>query len=155
MRRSVRIGLFALLLVGVIGGSVWAANSPHTKQTPQNQAGSHEPEASPAADELARAVDRLKAQGINSTVAQLGDLAGTYGLGGAVRLVAWADASGKSLAELRALRDGGQGWGQMARDLGLSPGIGWIMGGGHADGHGNAGAHGPDADESAEESPGT
>ena len=33
-----------------------------------------------------------------------------------------------SLADLRALRDDGAGWGQIAHDLGVSPGIGSIMG---------------------------
>ncbi len=65
-------------------------------------------------------------------------LSADYGLGGAVRLLAWADATGMSLADLRALRDDGAGWGQIAHDLGVSPGIGSIMG----QGAGAAGDHG-------------
>ncbi len=69
---------------------------------------------------------------------QLQSLSADYGLGGAVRLLAWADATGMSLADLRALRDDGAGWGQIAHDLGVSPGIGSIMG----QGDGAAGDHG-------------
>ena len=49
-----------------------------------------------------------------------------------------------SLADLRALRDDGAGWGQMAHDLGVSPGIGSIMGqgGGAAGDHGRESAPG-------------
>ena len=167
MNRSVRIALFALLLVGVVGGTVWAAGLPNAGKTPGLLAASHEPEASPAADELARAVDRLKAQGISTDVGHLGDLAAQYGLGGAIRLVAWSDSTGKTVAELRSMRDAGKGWGQMAHELGVSPGIGWIMGNGHAGGNGKAGPsdqqkdHSADADESPEaaespeESPGS
>jgi hypothetical protein len=83
-------------------------------------------------------VDRLHASGIDATSAQLGALAKDYGLGGAVRLLAWADASGKSLDELESMRDSGKGWGQMANELGLNPGIGSIMGQGGEHGRENA-----------------
>ena len=70
-------------------------------------------------------------------------LAAKYGVGGAVRLEAWAKATGKTVAQLAAMRDGGMGWGAIAHQLekadsslNLSPGIGWIMGHGH--GHGNS-----------------
>ncbi len=61
-----------------------------------------------------------------------------------MRLLAWADATGMSLADLRAMRDDGAGWGQIAHDLGVSPGIGSIMGeGGDASGeHGRESAPG-------------
>ena len=166
MRRSTRIGIFVLLLIGVVGGTALASRNPGTKQTPSLLAGSGAPKASesadapPTADELAHAADRLKAHDITADVGQLGTLAGKYGLGGAIRLMAWAKSTGKTVAELTAMRDAGKGWGEIGHELGVSPGIGWIMGNGHAGGNGKAGApglqkdHTPDADESADESPG-
>lgn len=168
MPRSIRIALLALLLLAVVGGSAWAAGGPHSDRTPSFADASEAPESPPAADELARVVDRLAAQGISADAGQLADLAAKYGLGGAVRLLAWADATGKTVAELSKMRDDGKGWGQMAHELGVSPGIGWIMGNGHAGDHGKAATHGqqkdkekdanesesPDADESPEASEG-
>lgn len=160
MHRSIRIGLFALLLVGVVGGSAWAAGAPHDNKVPSFADASESPEGSPTADELAHAVDRLKAHDISTDASQLSALAAKYGLGGAVRLMAWSDSTGKTVAELSAMRDAGRGWGQIAHELGVSPGIGWIMGNGNASGHGKATApgqlkdHAADADESADESPG-
>ena len=162
MSRSIRIGLLALLLLAVVGGSAWAAAGPHSDKTPSFADASE----APAADQLARAVDKLAAHGITTDAEELAALAAKYGMGGAVRLVAWADATGKTVAELSAMRDGGDGWGQMAHELGVSPGIGWIMGNGHAGDHGKAAAPGqqkdkekdadesesPDADDSPEES---
>ena len=156
MHRSLRIGMFALLLVGVVGGSALAAQGLRSDKTPSLFAGSGEPEASeaegalPTGDELARAVDRLKAHDLTATVDQLKALAAKYGLGGAVRLVAWSADTGKTIAELSAMRDAGKGWGQMAHELGVSPGIGWIMGNGHK-GTPKEKAH---PAESATESPG-
>ncbi len=141
MRRPTQIGLFVLLLLVVIGGSALAAaRGPAANQTPSLLAGSHEPEASEAAEapetppnaaELAQAADRLKTHGITADAAQLKTLAAKYGLGGAVRLLAWSKSTGKTVADLVAMRDGGKGWGQIARELGVHPGIGSIMGGGH------------------------
>jgi len=95
----------------------------------------------------AELVDLLKAAGITATAAELKTLAAKYGVGGAVRLEAWADASGKSVTELGAMFDAGKGWGAIAKELeqadsslDLSPGIGWIMGHGHGHGHANPNA---------------
>ena len=156
MHRSLRIGLFVLLLVGVVGGSALAAQVLRSNKTPALLGASGEPEASeaaeapPTADELARAVDRLKAHDLTATVDQLKALAGKYGLGGAIRLVAWSAGTGKTIAQLSAMRDAGKGWGRMAHELGVSPGIGWIMGNGHK-GTPKEKAH---PAESATESPG-
>jgi hypothetical protein len=96
MHRSTRIGIFVLLLVGVVGGSALAARGPSPKQTPPLLGGSEVPEASesadapPTADELAHAADRLKAHDVTVDAAQLEALAAKYGLGGAVRLMAWS-----------------------------------------------------------------
>jgi len=160
MHRSMRIGLFALLLLAVVGGSALAAGGSHPSKPPSFADASEAPDAPPSAAELARAVDRLQAQGVSTDVNQLSALAAKYGLGGAVRLMGWTKISGKTLAELSAMRDAGKGWGQIAHELGVSPGIGWIMGNGHAGDHGKASApgqqkdHPADAGESESESPG-
>jgi hypothetical protein len=65
-------------------------------------------------------------------------LAAKVGVGGAVRVLAFAKASGKSTAEILAMFQGGKGWGEIAHALGLHPGIGWIMSGGHGKGQGHA-----------------
>ena len=154
MHRSIRIGLVALLLVGVLGGSALAAQHPGSPKVPGDAAASEAPETPPTADELARAVDRLKAHDITATSAQLSALAGKYGLGGAIRLMAWSKSTGKTVAELTAMRDAGKGWGEIGHELGVSPGIGWIMGNGHAGASGKASApglkkdHAPEPDES-------
>lgn len=92
----------------------------------------------PSADELARIVGRLKDAGITATAAQLESLAGKVGVGGAVRVFAFAHASGKTPVQILAMFQAGKGWGQIDHELGLSigPGIGWIMGHGHGQGHG-------------------
>jgi len=91
----------------------------------------------PSADEIARIVGRLQDAGIPATAAQVGDLAGKVGVGGAVRVLAFAQASGKTPAQILALFEAGKGWGQIDHELNLSigPGIGWIMGNGHGKGH--------------------
>lgn len=149
-----RIGLLAVVLLAVVAGGAWAAAAPKADKTPSFAEASGEPEAL-TADKLARVVDRLAERGIDAE--GLADLAATYGLGGAIRLLAWAESTGKSIAELTAMRDDGQGWGQMARELGVGAGIGWIMGNGHSGDHGKANApgqlkdKGPDAAESPAE----
>lgn len=142
--------LAAAVLLVVLAGGALASRLPAQQPAPDHEASSHEPrgadatDAPPTADELAHAADRLAANEIDADVALLTDLAGRYGLGGAVRLVAWADETGLSIDELTAMRDDGRGWGQIARELGVHPGIGSIMGngGGHGGGHGREGAPG-------------
>jgi hypothetical protein len=127
MARSTRLAILVGSLLILAAGTALATQVPRPGGTP-TLAASNEPEAPPSAEDLAHAVDRLDAAGIQATAGRLSDLAASYGLGGAVRLMAWADATGKSIDELRAMRDDGAGWGQMAGDLGVSPGIGSIMG---------------------------
>ena len=163
MPRSTRLAILAGTLLILVAGTALATQVARLGRT-GTMAASHEPEAPPSADELAHAADRLGAAGIDASADQLRQLAADYGLGGAVRLLAWADATGKSVAELRGMRDDGAGWGQMAHDLGVSPGIGSIMGQGSdaADEHGPENApgqqkpksDGADEDE-AGESPGS
>jgi hypothetical protein len=129
MTRSTRIAVFSGVLLILVAGTALASQLPRSPQQGPLTA-SQEPEAPPTADELAHAKDRLAASGINADTNQLSDLAADYGLGGAVRLFAWSDQTGTSIADLRARRDAGEGWGQIAKDLGVSPGIGSIMGNG-------------------------
>ncbi len=81
-------------------------------------------------DDVAHAADRLSDHGISIGLDRLTALAAEYGLSGAVRLAAWSHATGRSINELRDMRDGGAGWGQMAHRLGLHPGLGSSMRGG-------------------------
>jgi hypothetical protein len=67
--------------------------------------------------------------------AVVADLATRYGLGGAVRLLAWSQETAMDVEVIAAKRDGtdtepAMGWGQIAHQLGVHPGIGSIMGGG-------------------------
>ena len=135
MARSTRIAVLIGTLLILVAGTAFATQVVRPDRTEML---GQEPETPASAEDLAHAVDRLEAAGIEATSDQLQSLSADYGLGGAVRLLAWADATGMSLAELRALRDDGAGWGQIAHDLGVSPGIGSIMG----QGGGDAGDHG-------------
>lgn len=141
MDRRNRIALLAgLALVLAATGTVLATRAPDVGREPSQL--SDETETPPTAEDLAHAGDRLEAAGLEVDDALLSELASAYGVGGAVRLVAWSDATGEEIATLRQMRDGdgtdgsGMGWGQMARELGVHPGIGSIMG--------NGGGHGRD-----------
>jgi hypothetical protein len=87
-------------------------------------------DGTPSAANLARVVEKLAAHGITTTADQLAALAAKVGLGGAVRVLVFADASGQTPAEILATFDSGKGWGVIAKELGLHPGIGSIMGNG-------------------------
>lgn len=157
MERRNRIALLAgLALVLAATGTVLATRAPDAGHAPSHL--TDEDESPPTAEELAHAADRLEAAGLGVDDALLTELASSYGVGGAVRLVAWADATGEEIATLRAMRDGdgsegsGMGWGQMARELDVHPGIGAIMGNGG--GHGRDDAPGQakkGADDAADE----
>ena len=154
MNPRLRVALLAatFLLVVIVSGAL-AGRLPVAEPAPDHVASSHEPQAEnetdvpPTAEELAHAADRLSAHGIDADVAQLTDLAARYGLGGAVRLVAWSDETGLAVEELAAMHDAGQGWGQIAHELGVHPGIGSIMGNGG--GHGRENAPGQNKPESS------
>jgi hypothetical protein len=137
MSRTTRYALAFGALSLVVAGSVLA--SPAPRDTPSELlAASQQPEAPPTGEDLAHARDRLAANGISVTRETLETLAADYGLGGAVRLVAWADQTGRSVGDLRAMRDAGAGWGQLAHDLGVHPGLGTIMGNGGGGGRADA-----------------
>jgi hypothetical protein len=166
MNRPVRIVVAALALLLIVVASALAAPSDRGRDQMAPLAASHQPESPgnqgddpdelteedsdgpPSADALARLVDRLAEAGIATDADTIAALAADYGVGGAIRLLAWADASGLSTGDLAARFDGGQGWGEIARELDLHPGIGSIMGNGgggppdHAQGLGREGAPG-------------
>ncbi len=99
---------------------------------------SAEASGAPSPQLLDRLVGRLAEAGIDTDADTISGLAARYGVGGAVRLITWADASGLSTDEIAAMFNDGMGWGRIARELNasddalhLSPGIGWLMGNGH------------------------
>lgn len=139
MTRTNRIAILAALTLLVAAtGTVLATRSPQSAQQPAGPQADEgdDAEGAPDADALARAAERLDELGIPAET--LGDYAERYGLGGAVRLHAWADATGMPVEDIAALRDGDgetpMGWGRLARDLGVHPGIGWVMGNGRGAG---------------------
>jgi len=141
MNRTNRIALLAALtLLVIVTGSALANRAPSVDDNPAPLAASPEAEAPATAEELAHARDRLAASNITVDAAVFDDLASRYGVGGAVRLYAWSTEKSKPIAEITAMRDGdgttpGMGWGQIAKQLGVHPGIGSIMGGGQGLGH--------------------
>ena len=144
MSRGNRIALVggAVLLLAV-SGTVLATRQPPTANEPAGVA-QDDDDIPPTAEELAHAADRLRASDITVDDAVLADLATRYGLGGAVRVLAWAadPDDDMSVESITAMRDGdgtegsAMGWGRIAKDLGFHPGIGSIMG--------NGGGHGRD-----------
>ena len=136
MNRTDRIALVAVvLLVLVAVGGVAANVLPGTRTGSNNQTESDDADAPPTAEDMAHAAARLEANEIPFTDGQLSDLASRYGLGGAVRVLAWSEATDIDVAEITDMRDGtdsepGMGWGKIARELGQHPGIGSIMGNG-------------------------
>ena len=148
MSRGNRLALLAAAtLIIAVTGTVLATRAPQSPEQPAGLLTSHEAEPEtedvpPTAEELARVAERLTEREIPFGEAQLADLAARYGLGGAVRILAWAadPAVGMTAAQIADRRDGegttAVGWGRLAKDLGTHPGIGWIMG--------NGGGHGRD-----------
>jgi hypothetical protein len=135
MPRALRLGiLIALVLVLVAGGAATLAFNGEGEN----------------AD---RVVELLDDQGITTDTTELDALADDYGMGGAVRILAWAEAAGVDPSDVAQMRIDGMGWGQIARALAeehegfdLKPGIGWIMGG-QGQGHGQGQAQGQGKDK--------
>lgn len=160
MNRYARILIVVLALLLVVAGTALANKGGKSAEHRSPVAASHQPESSdaektdtdadsaegaPSEKLLGRLVDRLADAGIDTDADALAALAADYGVGGAVRLVTWADASGMDVSDLVAMFDSGMGWGAIAHQLmeddpslDLSPGIGWVMGKGHGKGHGQA-----------------
>jgi hypothetical protein len=151
MPRRTRLALLvAATLIVAVTGTVLATRAPAGPSSGQTTADDTEP--SPDASAIDHAADRLSANGIELEEGLLDELAGQYGVGGAVRIAAWAaadDGDDITVDSIRAMRDGdgspgsGMGWGQIARELGVRPGIGSIMGnGGNGNGNGKGNGNG-------------
>lgn len=136
MSRTNRIALFAALaLIVALAGSALATRAPQVADQPAQLAASHEAETEDDGDAASVALERLSDALIEVDPAEFDGLAARYGVGGAVRLYAWAHETGMPVDDIAALRDGNGepvGWGRIAKDLGVHPGIGSIMGGGNA-----------------------
>jgi hypothetical protein len=136
MTRTNSLGVaLAVALILIATSAVLVTRALETSEPANQQAANEdENEGPPTADELAHAGDRLAANGFEVSDEVLTELATQYGVGGAVRIVAWSEADPARMADLRAMRDGdgsegsGMGWGQIAKELGVHPGIGSIMG---------------------------
>jgi hypothetical protein len=142
-RRNRLSALVALALVFVATGTVLALRAPQSPAEPRQLAQDDE-DGQPSAEDLAHAGERLAANDLEVSDDLLAELAAEYGVGGAVRVVAWAGGDDARMGEIRAMRDGdgtegsGMGWGQIAKELGVHPGIGSIMGQGGGHGRDNA-----------------
>ena len=145
MNRGNRIALLGgAVLILALSGTVLATRQPPAADTPAGTSQDEE-DGPPTVDELVHAADRLRANEIAVDDAILNDLAARYGVGGAVRVLAWAsDPDDEATVEsITAMRDGdgtegsGMGWGRIAKELGFHPGIGSIMGNGGGNGGGN------------------
>jgi hypothetical protein len=153
MTRTNRLALLgAATLLVIITGSALANRAPSTDDGPAPLAASPESEAAPSVEDLAHARDRLAASDITVDEAVFNDLATRYGVGGAVRIYAWSTEKTKPIAEITAMRDGdattaGMGWGQIAKELDVHPGIGSIMGGGKGLAHAPGQQKAPGQDE--------
>lgn len=136
MTRTNRLALLAALTLLVAAtGTVLATRSPQARQPAAPLADeADEARGAPDADAIVRAVERLAARGIDADASAVGDAAERYGLGAAVRLHAWASETGMTVEEIAAIRDADGGtpmsWGRLAKELGVHPGIGWVMGNG-------------------------
>ena len=142
MNRVNRIALLAAAVLILLAAGSVLANRSTARDVPAAPASSHEPgadgeaDAPPTAEDLARVEEPLLANGIPFDESVLNDLAARYGVGGAVRVLAWAQAAGMDVAEITDMRDGtdteaGMGWGRIAKELEVHPGLGEIMGNGH------------------------
>ena len=137
MTRTNRIAILAAIaLLVALAGSALATRAPQVADEPAQLAASHEAEAEGEAEDtdgVAVARERLSDAGIDT--AEFDDFAARYGVGGAVRLYAWAHERDEySVEDIAKMRDGdGEpvGWGRIAKELGVHPGIGSIMGRGH------------------------
>ena len=137
MNRNDRISLAVVVLLALVAAGGAAANMlPAARDAASQETEAGPEDGAPSADDLAHAADRLAANGIAVDDVVLNDLAARYGVGGAVRVLAWSHDSQLDVEEITAMRDGtdtepGMGWGKIAKELDLHPGIGSIMGNGN------------------------
>ena len=149
MNRTNRIALLlAGVLVVALAGTALAMRSPVADAPTPMQADDPEPLDQAGVD---HAVERLGASGIEADAARVTELATEHGVGGAVRILAWADELEGTVSadDIVAMRADGLGWGQIARELGVHPGLGSIMGNGG--GHGRDSAPGQQKDRATDD----
>jgi hypothetical protein len=156
MTRTNRLAvLAAAVLLLAAAGTAIATRAPNAPAEP-SQLGQDPEDTPPTAEELAHAAERLAANELTVSDDLLAELAAEYGVGGAVRIVAWSGGDETAMADIRAMRDGdgtegsGMGWGRIAKELGVHPGIGSIMGQGG--GHGRDDAPGQNRDDGEDDS---
>lgn len=141
MSRTSRIALLgAVALLVVLAGTTFATRAPVAEPATTQHADEHE---APEDAAVLRVVERLDVD-----EARVRELAAEHGFGGAVRMLAWEKA-GASIADVETRRAEGQGWGEIAKDLGMHPGIGSVMGNGG--GHGRENAPGQQKDRGADD----
>ena len=129
--------------IEAVDKSAKPSESPEATETPEPTEAAEPadtPDAPLSAVDASQFVARLKAAGITVSASDFAAMATKVGAGGAVRVFAFAKQSSKSTADILAMFEGGQGWGQIAHTLGLNPGIGGIMSGGHGKRHANGSA---------------
>lgn len=145
MHRSIRLLIAVVALLAVAGGTALAARQTRVDDSRAPLAAS--PEASAAAEEAdepmtaeaaTALVERLAGAGLETDVATLTGLAADHGVGGAVRLLGWAQESGRAVDEIADMRADGMGWGRIARELDVHPGVGKWMRGAHEPGQDDA-----------------
>ena len=137
MNRTSRLALLAAItLVVALAGTALATRTPVAETPPAPHAGEEEEtrdeqaneqeedEEAPGEEAVQRVVERLGAD-----PARVRELAAEHGFGNAVRLLAW-EAEDVPIDEVLARRDAGEGWGEIAKDFGVHPGIGSVMGNG-------------------------
>ena len=108
MTRTNRLAILgALVLLVVAAGTVFATRAPQPAQQPSGNQQDGEDEAPPDAEAIQHAIARLSENEITVDEAVFTDLAGRYGLGGAVRISAWASQTGMSVDELATMHDTG------------------------------------------------
>lgn len=142
MNRTNRIALLAALtLVVALAGTALATRAPTAETPTPHQA--DEEEAPPDDAAVQRVVDKLDVD-----ASRVRELATEHGFGGAVRLLAW-EAEGVPIDEVLDRRAAGLGWGDIAKEFDVHPGIGSVMGNGG--GHGRENAPGQQKDRGADD----
>jgi hypothetical protein len=146
MHRYLRLLVPVLALLLLVAGTTLAdrgKSGDHQSNEPKVETDTESGDQAISDQLLDRIVSALGDQGIDTDADTVRGLAENYGVGGAVRILVWADASGKDPSEIGDLFDSGMGWGEIAHQLiegdaslDLSPGIGKIMSNGHAHGGG-------------------
>ena len=124
----------AIALVLALAGAALALRGPQATDTPAPLSQDSEDAEPLSAATLDRIVTKLGDAGVTTDADTVAGLAAEHGVGGAVRLLLWPDAD-TSMEDILAMRAGDaetapMGWGRIAKDLGIRPGIGHVMGGG-------------------------